>query len=168
MLKLIKLTPELEAEYFDLMAEYHNEKMIPMAADLGDKTYQEFLTHLALSEFKENLPEQFVPATLYFLTDDNGRLLGSLNFRHYLNDNLLICGGHIGYGIRPSERNKGYATAQLKLALPIAKSRGLDKVLVTCDDDNEASARTILSCGGVFEDKREDNGKLIRRYWITL
>jgi predicted acetyltransferase len=77
--------------------------------------------------------------------------------------------GHIGYGIRPSERKKGYATMMLKLALEHCKKVGLEKVLLTCDKSNLASAKTIMKCSGVFENEEKQNdGDFLQRYWIEL
>jgi predicted acetyltransferase len=111
----------------------------------------------------ENLPEGFVPGTSRWVAQD-GRLVGFLSIRHDLNDNLREVGGHIGYAIRPSERRKGYATAATALALDDCRRRGIDRVLVTCDDTNVASARVIERNGGVLEDIRG----VKRRYWIDL
>lgn len=102
------------------------------------------------------------------MVDENKRIYGALHLRHTLNDDLLRTGGHIGYGIRPSERRKGYATKMLSLALPIAKSLGLNKVLVTCNMDNYASAKTIINNGGVLENEVQDGDETIQRYWISL
>ena len=73
-------------------------------------------------------------------------------------------GGHIGYSIRPSQRRKGFAKLQLELGLAEARKQGLDRVLITCDEDNEASRRTILSAGGVYENTIDRS----QRYWIDL
>lgn len=76
--------------------------------------------------------------------------------------------GHIGYGVRPSERRKDYAAAILKMALEFSKSIGLKRVMPACNQDNEASRKTILKCGGRKE--REfvcKDGKAVRVYWIN-
>ena len=86
--------------------------------------------------------------------------------RHELIDFLRLFGGHIGYGIGPSERRHGYAKIQLALALPIARSIGIKKVLITCNDTNTGSAKTIESAGGVLENKVLEEGILTRRYWV--
>ena len=78
-----------------------------------------------------------------------GKLIGCVKIHHTLNAEFEN-GGHIAYGIRPSERGKGYATKQLKLALRFAKQIGLQQVVVACDKDNVASAKTAMSCGGVL------------------
>jgi len=94
--------------------------------------------------------------------------LGAISLRHTLNDFLLRAGGHIGYGVRPSARRRGLATWALGAVLPEARALGLERVLVTCDNANVASVRTIESNGGVLEDVRETELGLTRRYWIDL
>lgn len=117
------------------------------------------------------LPPGRVHDTLSWIVDEREpeRILGSISLRHRLNDFLLQVGGHIGYGVRPSARRQGVATAALGLALDQAKSLVLERVLVTCAKDNVASACTIEHWGGVLEDVREtpDHGPT-RRYWIDL
>ena len=75
----------------------------------------------------------YINLTLYFLVDKKNRILGAAHIRHELNDSLNMVGGHIGYGVRPTERKKGVATTILALALPIIKGKGIDSALVTCD-----------------------------------
>ncbi|MGK5685596.1 GNAT family N-acetyltransferase [Actinoplanes sp. URMC 104] len=105
----------------------------------------------------------WVHCTYRWIVEDD-RFLGSVSLRHRLNDALFERGGHIGYGVRPSARRRGLAGWALGGTLPLARSLGLDRVLVTCTEDNVASARTIERNGGVLEDVREG----YRRYWIEL
>lgn len=107
-------------------------------------------------------PKRHVPCTYLWIVED-GQVLGFLAIRHILNDFLWELGGHIGYSVRPSARRRGYAASALRDALPIAAGLGIDQVLVTCDEDNLGSRRTIEKNGGFYEDSRE--GK--RRYWIA-
>jgi predicted acetyltransferase len=107
-------------------------------------------------------PARFVPSsTLWWV--DGTEYLGRLGLRHRLNHELLEHGGHIGYDVRRSARRRGHATAMLRAALPIAAALGIDRVLVTCDDNNVGSRTVIETCGGVFEDQR---GRKLR-FWIA-
>lgn len=104
----------------------------------------------------------WVRAIQYVSFTENGTALGFLSLRLELNDYLLNEGGHIGYSIRPSQRQKGYAKEQLRQGLVKAHEAGISPVLVTCMDTNEASRRTILANGGMLEDVRNN----VERYWI--
>lgn len=88
-----------------------------------------------------------VPMDSYFIEDD-GRILGELYIRHRLSPRLEKIGGHIGYKVRPSARNRGVATEALRLGLRILRDLGIHQALVTCADSNLASARVIEKCGG--------------------
>lgn len=118
------------------------------------------------------LPEGKVLATQFLsVRESDGRLVGMIQVRHYLNEYLRSFGGHIGYSVRSSERRKGYAKEQLRLALLFCKGTlGLDQVLITCNTSNEGSRRTILSAGGVYENTvhEPDRNVDLERYWITL
>jgi predicted acetyltransferase len=107
-----------------------------------------------------------VPAT--FLVAVVGEdIVGRTSIRHELNDYLRELGGHIGYGVRPAHRRRGYAGEILRQSLVIARAEGVGRVLVTCDEGNVASARAIERAGGVLEDVRPDpGGPAKRRYWI--
>jgi predicted acetyltransferase len=108
-----------------------------------------------------------VHATYWWIVEHD-TYLGAITVRHQLNDFLLDTGGHVGYGIRPSARRRGHATWALTSVLPHARALGLGRVLVTCNVDNVASARTIERCGGVLEDVRDTVLGSKRRYWISL
>ncbi len=108
-----------------------------------------------------------VHATHWWIVDGE-TYLGAIDLRHYLNAFLLEAGGNIGYSIRPSARRRGLATWALGAVLLKAPALGLDRVLLTCDDGNAASARTIESNGGVLEDVRSTDIGVKRRYWISL
>ena len=107
------------------------------------------------------LPDDRVHCTYLWITHGE-EMIGFLALRHALNAHLLEEGGHIGYSVRPSRRREGHASRALALALPVAADLGLERVLLTCDEDNRGSRRTIEGNGGVLEDVR--SGK--RRYWI--
>lgn len=103
----------------------------------------------------------------FLAADVDGQLVGRTSIRFALNDFLAFRGGHIGYGVRPAFRRRGYATAILRASVAIARSEGVGDILVTCDDDNTGSAATIERCGGVLEATViDDLGVGFRRYWI--
>ncbi len=117
-----------------------------------------------------NVPIGYVPSTTYWLTRAGRTIVATSNLRHSLTPMLLHEGGHIGYGARPSERRKGYATLICALTIQRAVEMGLDRVLITCDADNVASARVIEKNGGVLENQvvSRQSGKLKNRYWVEL
>ena len=97
--------------------------------------------------------EQRVPAETYYLVNEQDRIIGMINIRLTLNERLKKCGGHIGYGIRPSERNKGYNKINLYLALLRCQELGIKEVILDCDSENLASSRTMEALGGVRIDE---------------
>ncbi len=113
------------------------------------------------------LPPGWVPCSLLVGVVD-GVVVGRVSIRYELNDFLQSLGGHIGYAVLPDHRRRGHATEMLRQALVIARSRGIDSVLVTCDDDNIGSAKVIEHCGGVLDGLVEQPEKAVRkrRYWI--
>jgi predicted acetyltransferase len=125
--------------------------------------------HVDLSQGR-NLPAGWVPATTFWLLDDNYHVVAMSNLRHQLNDFLRHHGGHIGYYVAPAQRGLGYGTQILALTLPHARSLGIERALLTVDSDNEPSIRVIERNGGVLEDETIDSTtrKLHRRYWIDL
>ena len=131
----------------------------------------DFIKKCADYERAETLPEGLVIATQFMLVrlSDN-RILGMIQIRHYFNDYLSKYGGHIGYSIRPSERRKGYAKDMLAAVLPFCREINLKKILITCNDNNIASEKTIISNGGIYESTVFEPGENIhlKRFWITL
>lgn len=119
---------------------------------------------------RETTPPQLVPATqLIYVRPADHALLGMLQVRHELNDYLRLYAGHIGYSVHPRHRRQGVATRMLAAALPYCRQLGLERVMVTCNVENEGSRRTILHNGGVYEgDSVEPDGQRVQRYWITL
>lgn len=111
-----------------------------------------------------------VPSHTYLaVRKSDERVVGVIDLRHHINHPILgTWGGHCGYSVRPSERGKGYAKEMLRLNLQNAKALGIEKLLVTCDVRNEASEKTILANGGVYEKTIEVDDCKMKRYWITV
>lgn len=170
MLKLVELGPEYREQLNDMMAEWYasDEKIVPFSIRKDD--YREFDRYLKglMDEGKPEHPE-FVPGSTFFGLDvERNRFVGAVNIRHYLNEELFLHGGHIGDGVRPSERRKGYATEMIRLALEKCRGLGIDRVLITCSKTNLGSAKSIQKNGGVLENEVEIDGEVIQRYWIEL
>lgn len=111
-----------------------------------------------------------VHASAFWITSDD-EVVGFIQLRHELNDFLENVGGHIGYSVKPSARRQGHARRALGMLLGEARGLGLERVLITCDEDNAASARTIESQGGVLQDIIDGAAYgygSTRRYWIKL
>lgn len=168
---LTRPTTELESEYLSFYREWKEsgEEMVPWVISKDPTNFQEMIQSLFDSENGENLPEGWVPDSTFWLVNENKNVIGAVNIRHQLTESLFNCGGHIGYGIRPSERKKGYATKLLSLSLEKAKELGIQKVLVVCDESNTGSEKTILNNGGIRDaDFIEEDGNVVRRFWIDL
>ena len=171
MLKLIKPAKVYEQkakEYINEFYKYNSQINGTGHLDkyLKESTYKKWLEYI---KKLENTPEPgFVTASTYFLIE-NDEIIGMINIRHYLNESLLELGGHIGYSIRPTKRGNGYNKINLYLGLKKCQDLGLEKVLITADDNNPASYRTIEALGGILENKVElDNKETYRRYWINV
>ena len=172
-LKLIKLTKEYRQALGEMIEEWKLDQELnhtnhsPWAIFRHD--YHDFDNYLARLERKTE-EDGRVPNSVFFLLDEaRGRLIGAADIRHYLNDDIWITGGHIGDGIRPSERGKGYGTKLVALALKECRNMGIFRVLMTCDKENTASVKTITGNGGVLENTvLNEKGIWEQRYWIDL
>lgn len=128
--------------------------------------YSEWLQYIGNCSDGINIGEE-VPQTLFFLKNSNGTILGAVSLRHYLNHTNMVDGGHVGYGICPEYRRKGYGNLILQLALRELSAMGVSKILITCDSDNIASQKVIQHNNGVLENQTYDeDGIAINRYWI--
>jgi predicted acetyltransferase len=130
--------------------------------------FSRYLEVLAEQERGVNLPPNYVPSTFLFAFVAT-RIVGRVSIRHSLNEFLWRVGGHIGYVVVPEFRQRGYATTILRMSVQIARDKlGISRILVTCDDDNIGSIRTIEKNGGILENVVSGTHleKPKRRYWI--
>ena len=172
-LKLIKLTKDYEKQLGEMIDEWradqelHHTNHSPWAIFKND--YHDFGYYLENLEVKEAVDGKVPDSVFFLLETERDRLLGAINIRHYLNEDLRKEGGHIGDGIRPSERRKGFATEMIRLALIECRKLGIYKVLMTCNKDNIGSARSIIHNGGILENEfMNSDGEIEQRYWITI
>ncbi len=152
---LVLPSEEYKESFIEALAEQPEGEKSRLNGDKQGKydgDFDAFLASLKDAREGKNLPEGYVPQTVYWIVDGN-KFIGRVAIRHMLNDHLTILGGHIGYAIRPTERNKGYGSLALKLALPKARELGIEKALVTCAKGNLASKKIIEKNGGIFEDE---------------
>ena len=170
-LQLVEPSERLQAAFLDFMDDYRRAGEVFREGDTGEirRDFAGFLRRIRNQAASLDLPDGHVPASRWWLVR-GGRVIGSVSFRHRLTESLRDHGGHIGYGVRPSERGKGCAAAMLAMTLEKVRAFGLRRVLVTCLADNPASARVIEKCGGVLDSEgiSRANGQVMRRYWINL
>lgn len=167
-LRLVKLTPSYRRHLQEMMSEWYasREKIIPYSIRRLD--YRDFEQYCNGLEIKEGTPGLVPESTFFCLDEERDLFVGAVNIRHYLNESLLLNGGHIGDGVRPSERGKGIATKMIALALEECRTLGIHRVLMVCDKRNIASARTIQKNGGILENEVDVDGVIEQRYWIDL
>lgn len=166
-LKLVRLENRYRNQLFDMMDEWYStgEKIIPYAIRKTD--YHDFEGYIENIEVKDDGSNLVPDSTFFCLDEERNIFVGAVNIRHYLNESLLLNGGHIGDGVRPSERRKGIATQMIHLALLECKKMGIERVLMVCDKENTGSAKSIIKNGGVLENEINVDGVIEQRYWIS-
>ena len=167
-LRLVKASNQYCAQIKDMLDEWHatGEKIIPYAIRRVD--YHDFAYYCDNLETKDTSCGLVPDSTFFCLDEERNIIVGAVNIRHYLNESLLLNGGHIGDGVRPSERRKGIATKMIALALDECKILGIERVLMVCDKENIGSAKSIKNNGGVLENEVVVNGIVEQRNWIEL
>ena len=171
-LKLVQLSHDYQKQLNEMLGEWivfnasHDTNRSPWAIFKND--YHDFEKYLENLDFKE-LKDGHVPTSTFFALDvERNIFVGAINIRHRLNERLLLDGGHIGDGVRPSQRQKGYATEIIRLGLQECKKLGINRVLMVSDKDNIGSRKSITRNGGILENEIEADGKIEQRYWIDL
>ena len=171
--KIILVKPDLS--YADEIIKYKEESLAESPIINGSagldrfSSIEDWLEELKKRSCEDTVPKGLVPSSTYLgVREKDNYIVGMIDIRHYLNEYLTQVGGNIGYGIRKTERNKGYAKQMLKLALEKCKELKIKKVLITCDEDNIASEKVILSANAKLEDIRNVDGENKKRFWIDL
>lgn len=171
MLKLVSPSTKYKEQALEYKKEFidADDNLAGGGGLRESENFDEWLLHLKKYSDEKTTPSDKVPSqTFLAIREDDDKMVGIIDIRVKLNDYLLKFGGNIGYSIKINERRKGYAKEMLKLALEKSKEFGLKKVLITCDDTNIGSAKTIESNGGVLENKVMNGQTLTRRYWINM
>lgn len=172
-------TPSLERkneiiEYFDEFVKYGSD--IKGSGSL-DKIYDGYTFEEALDRCLKMEDEEYAKSvgrcqgrTFLLIRENDNKIVGTINVRWNLNEAMLRFGGHIGYGIRPTERRKGYNKINLYLGMLEAKKVGLEKVMLDCDVNNLGSDKTLKALGGKLERTEVDpsNGILTNVYWFNV
>jgi Predicted acetyltransferase len=171
-LLLIEPSKELESAAMKYRNDYieHGETHINGSCGfINYSNYDEWLLKVVLVH-NEDTSFINVPATTYFtIRKTDNKIVGTIQLRHELNDDLRKRGGHIGYGICPSERKKGYGTKQLSLVLEKAKELHIPRVMISCDKTNLESAKVAINSGGKLEwEGYDEEDGYIQIYWIAL
>ncbi|MDR2987860.1 MAG: GNAT family N-acetyltransferase [Nocardiopsaceae bacterium] len=167
MLRLRPPRPDEEAPFRRAYEQMASEGF-PFAFELQpDTPWPDYLHRLSDWQKGASLPDGWVPDS-FLVADVEGQIVGRVSIRHQLTDFLRNEGGHIGYCVLPEYRRRGYATEILRQALIVARSVGVDRVLITCDDDNVGSIKVIEACGGKLDSVRPASGsaRALRRYWV--
>ena len=167
---LVKPSRDYLEQIYEYRKEFrdNNENMYGSSSLERFESIEKWIQWVERNYCEESCDKEFAPS-YQFLTIrklDN-KVIGMINISDKLNDHLLRVGGHIGYSVLKSEREKGCGKEQLRLALLEARKLDINKVLITCDKDNFASRNTILSVNGVLENEIKDEDEIIQRYWIN-
>jgi predicted acetyltransferase len=154
-----------------MMSEWtqSGERLVPYSLNFYSyQAFDAYVRRLQDSSLGLNLAPGFVRCSTFWLIDKQQSLLGSIDLRHALNDHLQKEGGHIGFGIRPSQRGKGYAAEILRLGLLEAAAVGLQEVMLTCDRSNLASQKVITNNRGELTEEYRYEGRPKLRFTIRL
>lgn len=170
---LVEPTKEHETQALEYIRDYkdHGEKHIN--GSCGLMNYPNYDAWLEIVRSAQTAETSFinVPATTYFsVRPSDNKIIGTIQLRHSLTEELRKHGGHIGYGVCPTERRKGYGTQQLELALKQARILRISPIMISCDKDNIASGKVVIKNGGVLEWEGFDEkaGTEIQIYWINI
>lgn len=164
---LIKPSPEFEASYGEYIRELGDEERYPFPLDFDHSDFRSLVDRLKEIEAGRNLPEGYVSSSTFWLVEGR-EIIGVSNLRHTLNRGIRMCGGHIGLGVRPSQRGRGLGVELMRLTIQEARKRGIEEVHIHCYKSNAASARIIEANGGVLHSEIKDGAsvKIVQRFVV--
>ena len=167
---IIRPSKDLEKKIREYRQEYFDFGETGINGSCGLARYDNFdeWLELVLSIEKDKLRNNVHASTFFSIRKTYNKIIVSVQLRHFLTPELEKHGGHIGYGIRPSERKKGYVKQQLLLVLDVARNMKIPKVMISINEDNIPSIKTVLSCGGVLACENIYKGQEQQIYWIDL
>ena len=166
-MKLVTPSITYQESYLSYIKELGDEERYPFTLDIEFNNFTTLLKQLDDFASGKNLPEGAVQNSTLWLVDNN-EIVGVTNLRHYLNEAITHCGGHIGLSIRPSRRGNGLGNQLMQLSIDHLKMLGVHHIHIHCYKDNEASANAILHCGGILDSEIEDNNHIVQRYIKTI
>jgi predicted acetyltransferase len=169
ILRPLTIDDELEATqaHRELLLDNFHFLLDPKGPLDENGSWSEYLERLELTSQGIALRPDWVRDT-FLVAEVDGDIVGRVSIRHELNEYLLEKGGHIGFGVRPEYRRRGYAIEICAMALAITRSLGIERALITCNEGNIGSQISIERNGGVYESTFiEENGNKVRRYWVT-
>lgn len=170
MIRLVRPTLELKSKALEYRQEhFDNGENIINGSELLDKTesYEEWLKSVKDNENQKTVNPSWVVTDTFFAMDDKDEIVGIIDLRHTLND-FLKDFGNSGYSVRPSQRQKGYATEMLRQVLDVARGAGLKELHLSVEKGNLPSVKTIVKNGGVYERSFEFEGEQADIYKIEL
>jgi predicted acetyltransferase len=168
---LVKPSVQYKESYLEALREFQDEKL-PWVMDLNvvelSRNFEAFVERENNKQTSWTKDPPVPQTELWGIV--NGVYVGRIAIRHWLNETLKVMGGHIGYDTRPSYRGKGVASEMLRQSLPFAKAIGIKEALLTCNDSNIPSIKTIEKNGGVLAEVKPqfEGGPLKRYYWIKI
>ncbi|MGR3274889.1 GNAT family N-acetyltransferase [Acaryochloris marina NIES-2412] len=172
-MQLIQPTAALQSEFLSMVSNFQDAgetRIHDQDISFIQDSFLIYIHQLEQNSFGIDLKPGFVPATTFWLISESNKVVGESRLRHRLTPSLEEVGGHIGYMVRPADRGQGYGTKLLALTLIKAQPMGIQRVLVTCNTANQASARVIQKNGGVLISTNHvtRTGQQVSQYWIEL
>ena len=174
MLQLIKRSPEYVSGYKEYCRELYDAHVVyfrPTNPDIIDDDW--FLRTKPWYDKKEQGLIEGQSAGFHYWAVDDGRFIGEFQLRTQFTEKVMTDIGSIGYAVRVSEWGKGYGTKILRLGLELAREHGMDRVLLTINEENTASMHVCEKLGGKLADTIEAFNEAqghhrLRRYWIEI